>query len=390
MNAPILRSRRGFTLLEMILAMSLMLAMIGMTAQLFRKQSASVSTESGYLDAQQNSRFAVSMLERELRVAGVGVVDQQPLLVMADTLSLTFNADLVALDTGDMGSVYINPNTDSASVDVLRTNEAITLPRTSTTYPETTYTSSPGVPSNAETISYWLSHDSTSSYSYDYVLFRRVNAKPARVVARGIVYNPGDTIFHYFKSDTLGNLTEIPPSALPIIHTAAIHGSTADTAHSALTDSIREVRLQFTTVFHDPRSGQAKLRQQRAIIHLMNAGLLHHFTCGNPPLAPGSVTASVTAANGTTVPQTYVTVAWTKSVDDGAGEKDVIRYAVYRRLSSVATFDEPFAGVPAGAGSYSFNDIDVQSGQTWVYAVAAVDCSPATSPTAQSSSVVIP
>ncbi len=89
----------------------------------------------GYLDAQQNSRFAVSMLERELRVAGVGVVDQQPLLVMADTLSLTFNADLVALDTADMGSENINPKADTTRVDVLLTKEPITLPTTTTTYP---------------------------------------------------------------------------------------------------------------------------------------------------------------------------------------------------------------------------------------------------------------
>ena len=86
-----------------------------------------MANQSGVLDAQQNSRFAISSLERELRVAGVGVVDQQPLLVMANKLAITFNANLVALDTGDMGSVYINPDADSAAVDVLRQTQAITL-----------------------------------------------------------------------------------------------------------------------------------------------------------------------------------------------------------------------------------------------------------------------
>ena len=114
----------------------------------------------------------------------------------------------------------------------------------------------------------------------------------------------------------------------------------------------------------------------------MNAGLLHHSTCGQPPLAPGSVTASVTAANGTTVPQTYVTIRWTKSVDEGAGEKDIIRYAIYRRLSTVLTYDEPFASVPAGSSSYSFQRHRraerPDAGSTrW----RRVDCSPATSPT---------
>ena len=99
--------------------MTLMLAVIGLSTQLFRKQSVAVSTQTGRLDAQQNSRFAISMLERELRVAGAGVVDEQPLLVMANTLGLTFNADLVSRDTGDMSAVYINPDADSMAADLM-------------------------------------------------------------------------------------------------------------------------------------------------------------------------------------------------------------------------------------------------------------------------------
>ena len=87
----------------------------------------------------------------------------------------------------------------------------------------------------------------------------------------------------------------------------------------------------------------------------MNAGLLHHTTCGQPPIPPTAVTAVATAANGSTIPQTYVTITVrTKSVDDGAGEKDVERYAIFRRLSTVTTFDdEPIGSVPGGAATYS-------------------------------------
>ena len=181
MNAPTLRSRRGFTLLEMILSMSLMLVVIGLTTELFRKQSASVSTQSGRLDAQQNSQFAISTDRarapcggrRRGRRAAAARHGQQarPHVQRRSRLRST---------RATMGSVYINPDADSAAVDVLRSTAPITLPGTSKTYPDTTYTSSPGVPSNAETISYWLSHDSTSSFSNDYILFRRVNARPAR------------------------------------------------------------------------------------------------------------------------------------------------------------------------------------------------------------------
>ena len=178
-----LRARRGFTVVEMVLSMALMLAIFGLATQLFRRQSTQVSSQAGRLDAQQNSRFALSMLDRELRVAGVGVADAQPLLVMAGATALTFNADLVALDTGDLGAVYINPDADSAAADVMRTSNKVTLPGTTKEYPDTTYMQNVGVPSNAETISYWLSPDSTSTRTNQYVLFRRVNARPPKVVA---------------------------------------------------------------------------------------------------------------------------------------------------------------------------------------------------------------
>jgi prepilin-type N-terminal cleavage/methylation domain-containing protein len=387
-HPPALRARRGFTLLEMLLSMSLMLAILGMSTQLFRKQSNTVSTQAGVLDAQQNSRFALSELERELRTAGVGVVDAQPLLVQAGALGLTFNTDLVALDTGDLSAVYINPDADSAAVDVLRTNEKITLPGTSKLYPDTNYMQNTGVPSNAETISYWLSHDSSSSHSNEYILFRRANARPPKVVARGILYDPLDPIFTYYKADTAGVLTPVSAALLPVIHASPIHSAPTDTGRSALTDSIRQVRVQFTSVYHDPRTGQDTPRRLTSTIYLKNAGLIRHATCGNAPLSVAP-TVAVTAA-GSGVPQTYVTISWTPSVDDGHGEKDVERYAIYRRLSTAATFDEPFGSVVGGASTYSFRDTDLVTGQSWIYGVTAQDCSPLSSPMGETTPVVIP
>lgn len=378
-KAPALRARRGFTLAEVVLAMSLMLVLIGLSTQLFQKQSRSVATQAGRLDAQQNSRFAMSMIDRELRIAGVGVVDAQPLLVQAAPLAITFNADLAALDTGDKSAVYINPDADSGAVDVLRNSEKITLPTSANQYPDSTYMQNAGVPSNAETISYWLSQDSTSSHSNEYILFRRANARPAKVVAKGIIVNPGDTVFQYFKADSSGALHPVPIASLPLMHLAAMHGSAADTGASSWTDSLRQVKVTLVSVYHDPRTGKDVTRKMQSTVHLMNAGLIHRSTCGQPPIGV-AVTATLTPADGITVMQPYVTVAWSPSIDDGAGEKDVERYAIYRRLSSVANFDEPLTSVPAGSASYSFVDSDLQSGQSWIYGVAAQDCTPSSSP----------
>jgi hypothetical protein len=151
----------------MLLSMSLMLAILGM-ARSFRKQSNAVSTQAGRLDAQRILASALSEIERELR----GAASAWPthiILVMANTLGFTFNADL-ALDTGDLSrGLYRSPDADSAGVDVLRTNEKDHAPGHVKQYPDTTYMMANGVPSNAETISFWLSRDSTSAAG-EYIL----------------------------------------------------------------------------------------------------------------------------------------------------------------------------------------------------------------------------
>lgn len=379
------RARRGFTLLEMMLSMVLLLAVLGLSTKLFRVQSDAVSGQAGRLDAMQNSRFALGLLERELRMAGVGVADKQPMIVMAGPTALSFNADLVALDTGDYAAVYINPDADSASIDVMRPSAAYTLPGTTKTYPDSLYTYNIGVPSNAETITYWLSRDSTSTRSNEYILFRRANGRPAKVVARGIIYNTGDTVFKYWKTDTTGTLSVVSGALLPITHFAAIHGSTVDTGRSALTDSIKQVRVTFKSLYHDPKTNKDIPRTVQQVIHLMNAGLIRRSTCGQPPLGV-SATATPSAAGDPPA----VTITWSHSTDDGGGEKDVERYAIYRRLSSVTTFDEPFASLPAGQSNYSFIDSDVLSGQSWIYGVAAMDCTPSASPIGSTGAVAIP
>lgn len=384
-----IRPRRGFTFAEVLLAMSLMLVIIGLSTKLFRKQSSAVATQAGKLDAQQNSRFAMSMIDRELRIAGVGVVDAQPLLVQAAPLAITFNVDLAALDTGDKSAVYINPDDDSAAVDMLRMTNKVTLPTSTTQYPDTNYWAAAGVPSNAETISYWLSHDSTSSHSDEYILFRRANARPPRVVAKALIYDPGDTIFQYFRPDSTGALQPVSVAALPLYHPAFTHGAPSDTASRAWIDSVRTVKVNLKSVFHDPRTGKDVYRKLSTTVHLMNAGLIHRSTCGQPPIAV-AVTATVVPADGITVPQTYVKVAWTPSIDDGAGENDVQRYAIYRMLSSASGFDQPLTSVPAGDSAYSFIDTDLQSGQSWIYGVAAQDCTPSNSAIGTATAVTIP
>src|SRR5579872_2677918 len=163
MHIPLRRARRrGFTLAEMLVAATLMLFVFGMVIPLLRMQTRSLGAGAGRLDALQTARFAQSAVDRELRIAGVGVLPQQPMVVQADSMAVTFNADLATRDSGDQNAVYFDPHVDSLATQALPMARQITLPLSGFTYPGMDYVTDSGVMGTAETVSYWLSHDSTS------------------------------------------------------------------------------------------------------------------------------------------------------------------------------------------------------------------------------------
>jgi prepilin-type N-terminal cleavage/methylation domain-containing protein len=371
MKSSTLRNdRRGFTLLEMIVAMTVIAITLALTVPFFRNEVQAFSAISGKDDAQQNARYGISMIDRELRVAGVGVVDPQPLIVQAAPYAVTFNVDLVSRDINDKGAAYYDPDIDANAVISIPKTTKITLPLSAPVvqYPDSNYNQSAGALSEAETISFWVALDPDPAAGGTYALFRRVNALPATVVAKALVIPTGEPAFRYFKADTLGQLIEIPQASLPIYHTAPIHNSTADTAKSALTDSIRVVRVRLSGQYTD-RKGVKQIRPVETGVRIMNAGLLHFHTCGDPPIFTSAVVAV-----GTATPSRKVTVTWSSSVDQSAGEKDVEQYSIYRRPNATALFSEPIASVPGGTPTYSFTDTQVQAGDQLIYGIAAVDC----------------
>jgi len=248
-------------------------------------------------------------------------------------------------------------------------------------YPDSNYFASAGLPSKAETISYWIAPDTSSERVGQYVLYRRVNDTPPSIVAKGILLQPGARLFRYYKADSLGRPVEIPAAQLPLYHSAAIHGSQADSGRSALTDSIRIIRLHVDAVFTDPDKGQVT-RTVESGVRLLNAGLVRYAACGEPPLG-AALTATVQAG-----PQ--VSLTWNRAGDEGAGEKDVERYALYRRPAGSTDWGEPFASVAAGLVNYEYADLAVAAGEQWEYGLVAQDCTPASSALAASAPVLIP
>ncbi|MEP6689840.1 MAG: prepilin-type N-terminal cleavage/methylation domain-containing protein [Gemmatimonadaceae bacterium] len=377
------RGRRGVTMIEMMIALTVLVVILTSVSLLMRNQAHALESHAGRLDAGYNARFAVNSIYHELRAAGSGVVDVQPMLVQADSLSVTFNADLVASNPADPIAMFIDSTADSSVTLALTKAQPVTLPITGASYPDTTYELTLGIISRAETISYWAEADTSTTRTDDYLVMRRVNNDVPRIVSRGVMLTPGQPMFRYFKRDTTGTLLEIPQSSLPLRHVAAIHGSGADTGSFALIDSIRVIKIHVEAVYNDRDRGDVKRSYER-IAPVVNAGLMHTTSCGALP-------AAVAALNAVALNSTTVQLTWNPSADELGGEKDVERYGIFRRVLGSTQWGEPFASVQAAALTpYTLNDGGRTSLTTYIYAIVAQDCTPNVSSVTQSNSVTTP
>jgi prepilin-type N-terminal cleavage/methylation domain-containing protein len=385
-----MRLRRGFTLIEIMISMTILLVIMGVAVQFMRRQTSAVTMETQRMDALANAEFAVAQIERELREAGAGVTDLQPMIVQLDRMAITFNANMISIDSGDVRAVYQTPDADPRAVRAMDSLESRPLPNSvpAQFYPLRNYNAAKGFPSGAETISYYLVPDAAATTDSTFTLFRRVNAMDSTLVARNIVKRDTVPFFTYFTQDTLGRLVPVSPARLPVYHSVT-HGASTDTGRSAITDSIRAVRVHFVALTVDRRAGKdsVKYRVVESRIRLMNSGLLNLTSCGQPPLGVPMPTVTQTASG---VSPRNVTVTWGSSNDDGMGEKDIERYAIFRRVAGTTINGDPIASIPAkGATSYSFVDSGAQAGATYVYGVAAQDCTPNVSDVSFSAPIMI-
>lgn len=381
---PIARPRRGFSALEMLIGLILTVGLFGIVIPFMRVQSRGVQTNAGRSEAQQTARFAQSLLDRELRNVGIGVqhanqafgvTRNQPKIIQADTFALTFNADLVTHIAGDVMSIFYDPNVDTLLDAAIPVSRKVTLPRSTKQYPDFSYVRNDGTPSGAETISYWVSKDSSVTTPDEYVLWRRVNDGPVQVVSTGILIPPGQPFFTYWRLMSNGALDTIPRTQLPVYWNTV----------ASLADSIRSVDVTVRGVWRGRTlhgDTASYVRTVTARTGLMNMGLAQRGTCGDVPLPASGPVATFVGGNS-------VHVIWSASIDENGGEKDVERYALYKRLQGTPGWPQPFAMVGKGAAAFDDFAITTGLGETWEYGVAAQDCSPANSSIA-SSSVLIP
>ncbi len=383
--------RSGMTLLEMLVALVVFGVVVGGAFSFLRYQSEGYRFGSEQMDALQNLRFAANALELDLRTAGSNVPDEQPHLIYAGTDVVAFNADYASNVENDAWAVYYDRDAPAGTVMALTQARHITIPTTSFVYPDTSYRALGGLTNSpAETIIFYFEADATTSRTDDYILYKQVNADPPEVVSRHLLQTPGEPFFEYSWIRNPPSapvfVEEVPVGALPLRHSVAIHGSTADTAAAARIDSLRGVRVNFTAT--NGKSGNEE--RQRAIsrlVRLPNAGLAVKRSCGDEPILGIPLTA-VGVVLGTGDPA--VNLSWTQAVDEAGGEADVTRYVIWRRQAAQPNWGEPYLSIPSGQTTYSYQDLNVISGEQYYYAIAVQDCTPTLSTQESSALVTVP
>lgn len=377
------RMRRGFTTLELLLAISVTLVLISLAAPLYQAQTGAVNRTAGRADASRSATFAVDAVEQDLRNTGVGVFDGQPLLVRTAIDAVSFNANMVTARTNDMVAVFYDPDADSTALGALSPGTSITLPNSSNTYPSASYVS------NAETINYYVESDTGTSPipgGQRVILYRKVNRQAPEIIARNLIRTSGLPVFRYFRRNTAGVLTQVPAASLPMFHSVSKHGTSADTGSTAVIDSISVVKISLIAMYRDAR-GTTVLDTVTRDVRIANQGLLQRSQCGEAPLVPGTPALTIVTIAGLPA----VRLTWGASTDELAGERDVEMYAVYRRLFGAADWGEPLTNVPgAGVSSLQYTDNTVVLTQRYEYAISALDCTPAPSALTSTANILVP
>lgn len=363
--------RRGFTLVELMISLSIFGIIIAGAMSFMAQQNSAFQKGSDRMTALTNLQYTLQILETDLSTLGTNLVPGQPGMVYADDDLIAFNSDYATNASGDPWAVYYDP--DAPTGEVTSPQTALTIPGTAFTWPDTAYQTAAMTPAPAELIIFQFTLDTATTRSDDYTLRRKVNNQPWQTVARNLLKSGNEPFFRYLTvRDEPGKptrLDSIPAANLP------------QNSDGYWADSIRAVRttVRATNGLSGDDEHTADLTR---IVTMPNAGLLRLSTCGDEPiLGSGLLAVAGTDASGDPI----VTLTWGSAVDDGGGENDVMRYVIWRKVAGLV-FQDPLVSVPPGNGN-TYVDSEVEAGTTYQYQLAAQDCTPALSGTASSVNV---
>lgn len=383
-------SEAGFTLVEMIIAIMIYGIVLAAGIGFVAMQNTLFHRGLDRMTALQNMRYALSSLETDIPSVGTNVPTVQPHLIYAGADVLAFTGDYASNVANDIFASYIDLGAPNGEVTV--PDPSITIPNSGGfTWPDTLYLTTAATRSPAELLIFWFEPDSSTARTDDYVLFRQVNNKRPEPLARNILQQGTTPFFQYLRrvdfTSAPSALAMIPDADLPIAHTSVFHRVPADTAASAIADSIRAVRVTLRST--NGLSGDAeRIVAASRMIDMPNAGFSLMQTCGDEPILSASFNATLVDLGG----GDYVArLTWVAAVDEVAGELDVARYVIYRQKLPLSTdWGDPYLSIPAGLANYTYDDGLIASGETYEYALAAQDCTPLLSSLETSPLVVVP
>ncbi len=389
------RARRGFSLIEMLVAMTIFGVVIASAFGFLLQQGRGFRAMSARAEQVQNGRFGRDILRQEIRTAGTNVTDDQPVVVFASDSVFAFNADLTTNRQDGVaftGAIYVDPYASDAEAAAMSSGRRISFPGTAFEYPLMDYTTNIGTLGDAETITYRFTRDTTSENPADHMLLRRVNDGVPEVIATGLRRSGSAPFFRYWYDPSRYDpaataLEQVPAGWLPLVKAVALRGVPPDTG-TALTTRIDQVRaVEVTYEATRPQGGRHDV--VRYMVPMPNTAAERQArACGRPPLAPPSPLPVWRADSSAVI------LTWARAVDDGAGEDDALRYVLWRRLGATGDWGAPIATIGAGNGalSYRYRDGGVQPGQalSYQYALAVQDCTPNVSGMSTSTAVLVP
>lgn len=370
-----LGDREGMTLIEVLVAMTVLGVILSTALVTFTRQHTAYQEGLDRLTALRNARYAMSTLETDLQTMGTNVPADQPEMVYGGPNVIAFTADYATNLPNDPFAVYRTPEAPTGQVTLPTT--AVSIPVAGIAFPDTTYGVN-GLRSPAEMIIFFFEPDDETDTQDDYVLYRQVNGGAPERVAGGLMQREGEPFFAYLRHgmDANDNLTLLPvaDSLMPLSFQAPV------------SDSIRAIRvnLRATNGLSGDKEREVELSR---LIDLPNAGFGQLNTCGSAPLLGSALTATpVTLAGG----DDAIQLSWTAATDETQGEKDVVRYVIWRRQVGATDWGDPYRAIPSGQGAYTFDDDAADPVVVYEYALAAQDCTPAVSTLSVSNPVFIP
>jgi prepilin-type N-terminal cleavage/methylation domain-containing protein len=388
-----MRRTAGFTMIEMLIAMVVFTGVMAGALSFLTAQSRGFRQGDEQMSTLLNLSYGADQLQSQLRTAGASTVPRQPLVVYAGPNTFSFNADYVSNDAADISAVYIDPDAPDEETVALQAVDQMQIPGSDPAflYPSVDYSAGLGINSAAETISLFFQPDEETPRADDFVLLRQVNGQPPEPLVRNIL--PDSTnlpFFRFYKQRMPGPgllpvLTLMPSAELPLRHTVPAHGSTAD-AGSPI-DSLRAVLASY--IVTNGKTGTDERRQRISVtIPLSNMGLRELKICGSTPV----LGQALTAAHEVILGVNQILLTWNRAFDETQGEKDVIRYVIWRRDVTEPDWSDPLTSVTAvGQATYSYVDTqDLVQGTTYEYRIAAQDCTPRLSGVSTSNQVLVP